>query len=228
MPNQPPTPPATSDRVAIELAGFPLGPYQTNCYVVRPAGGNECWIIDASFSPRPLVEAVRKWGATPTALILTHGHIDHLAGVDEVRRAFPNLPVLIHAAEAHWTTDPQANLSALSGMPTTCHGPDRTLKHDDVLTLGASRWRVLHVPGHSPGSIALVCENAASPMAISGDALFAGSIGRTDFPGCSAEALAHSIRTRLYTLDPATEIFPGHGPRTTIGHEMRTNPYVRA
>ncbi|MGQ0627121.1 MAG: MBL fold metallo-hydrolase [Phycisphaerales bacterium] len=224
--------------VAVEVRTFTLGPFGTNCYLVRPHGYRGCWVVDASFSPGAMIEGIRAMtGAVgeggagspvrPEAIVLTHAHIDHIAGVDEVRRAFPETPVWIHRDERHWLSDPAANLSMLHGTPVTCHGPDRVLEDGEELSLGPSRWRVLHTPGHSPGSITLLALNGTRGLALVGDALFAGSIGRTDFPGCSFEMLERSIRTRLYTLDPGTMVLPGHGPKTTVGAEMRSNPYVR-
>jgi hydroxyacylglutathione hydrolase len=224
-----------------EIASFTLGPWQTNCYVVAPprepgsSADRPCWIIDASFEPGPIIEFVRKERLIPQALILTHAHIDHIAGVAEIVAAFKGksgpdgagpLPVWNHPLEAAWLNDPELNLSAFSGMPVTAPGPDRALAQGDELDLGSTRWRILHVPGHSPGSIALACLTA--PHVISGDALFAGSIGRTDFPGCSLEQLAASIRHKLYTLDPHTTVHPGHGPTTTVARERQSNPYVPA
>ena len=207
------------------IESFTLGPYATNCYLVRVPGETRCWIVDASFSPRPMVERVRALGLTPAALVLTHAHIDHIAGVREVLAAFPRTPVWIHEAEEQWLGDSELNLSAFTGMPVTAPGPDRVLKEGDVLELGATKWRVLHTPGHSPGGITLYHSDSAT--ALVGDALFAGSIGRTDFPGCSFEQLEKSIKTKLYTLPAATRIYPGHGETSTIGEERRTNPFVR-
>ncbi|MCW5753305.1 MAG: MBL fold metallo-hydrolase [Phycisphaeraceae bacterium] len=207
------------------IQGFSLGPFATNCYVVAAPGGSACWVVDAGFEPDEMIDHIRETGLKPERLILTHAHIDHIAGVDEVRRAFPGLPVAIHAAEREWLHDPSLNLSAAYGLPITCHGPDEIMEDGQSLTLADTVWEVRHTPGHSPGSVTLV--HAESRQAIVGDALFNGSIGRTDFPGCSFEELAESIRKRLYTLSPETRIFPGHGPPTTIGHEMRTNPFVR-
>ena len=204
---------------------FTLGPFGTNCHVVQVPGDDRCWIVDAGFEPEELIEHVRSAGLKPQKLLLTHAHIDHIAGVTDVLRAFPKTPVAIHQAEAAWLSDPHLNLSAGYGLPITCHGPDEILAEGTDLDLAGTTWRVLHTPGHSPGSITLVHE--PSRQAIVGDALFNGSIGRTDFPGCSFEELAESIRTKLYTLDPQTRIFPGHGPPTTIGHERRTNPFVK-
>ena len=199
---------------------------QTRKLPGRNAGYTPCWIIDASFEPAPIIAAIRTQGLAPEALIFTHAHIDHIAGAHEIIRAFPTLPIFIHEAEERWLLDPELNLSIFTGNPVTAPPATRLLKEGDSLTLtGAGAWRVLHTPGHSPGSITLV--STQHGVAIVGDALFAGSIGRTDFPGCSLEALSESIKTKLYTLPDATRIFPGHGPESTIGHEKRTNPYVR-
>lgn len=204
---------------------YTLGPWETNCYVISYPPNPACWIIDAGFEPGELIEGVRAARLTPGAIILTHAHVDHIAGVDEVRRAFPGTPVWVHEAEREWLSDATLNLSAFTGVPVTCHGPGRELKHGDELELGGHAWRVLHTPGHSPGGITLYSADDATTLV--GDALFAGSVGRTDFPGCSMEELARSIRTRLYTLDPRTRVLPGHGPETTIDRERRSNPFVR-
>lgn len=207
------------------IAGITLGPFETNCYVVRFPGSDECWIIDASYEPADLIDAVRRDGLKPVELILTHAHCDHIAGVHEVMRAFPGLPIAVHEAEAEWLGDPLLNLSAMTGMPVTAPSPDRLLRGGEDLTLSGQTWRVLHTPGHSPGGISLW--HAPSRTLIAGDALFAGSIGRTDFPGSDHEQLIRSIREKLYTLPDETRVYPGHGPSTTIGREKRSNPFAR-
>lgn len=214
-----------SDAGAPVIEGFVLGPFAQNCYVVRTGSGSGCWIVDPGFEPGDVVERVRELRLRPEAIVLTHAHADHIAGIDEVLRAFPKTPVLLHEAEEKWLSDPLLNLSALSGRAVTAHGPDRVLKDGDVLTLEGMEWRVLHTPGHSPGSVTL--HHAPSGTAIVGDALFAGSIGRTDFPGSDFETLERAIKTRLYTMPGETVCYPGHGPTTTVGVEKRSNPYVR-
>lgn len=218
-----PTDPTSEPTPIIQR--FELGPYLTNCYLATVPGHAGCWIIDASFEPGPIIDAVRDQGLHPELLVLTHAHIDHIAGVDEVRSAFADLPVVIHEAERDWLDDPGLNLSALAGMPVTASGLSRTLAHGDELTLGPTTWQVRHTPGHSPGGITLWHE--ASGQALVGDALFAGSIGRTDFPGSDFDTLARAIRTQLYTLPEQTRVYPGHGDPTTIGREALTNPFVR-
>jgi len=145
--------------------------------------------------------------------------------VNEVLGAFPGTAVAIHPAEREWLKNPMLNLSAGAGLRVTAKGPDRCFEEGEQLTLGGSRWRVLHTPGHSPGGATLW--NEADGVALVGDALFAGSVGRTDFPGSDPATLAESIRSKLYTLPDGTVIHPGHGPESTIGREKRSNPFVR-
>lgn len=209
----------------LRIERFSPGPYQTNCYLLSAEGAQGCWIIDAGFEPGAMLRRAAELGGVK-AIILTHTHIDHIAGVHAAKQAFPDAPLCVHAAEAGWLQDPRLNLSAFSGKPTTTPPADRTLAESDTISVHGHEFSVLHTPGHSPGSISVYCPG--SSLVISGDALFAGSIGRTDFPGCSFEQLAESIRTKLYALPDDTRVLPGHGPATTIGNEKRSNPFVRA
>ncbi len=206
------------------VRSWPLGPFETNCYLVTAPGGVGCWIVDPGIGPQMVINAVQSGGLRPEAVILTHAHLDHVAGVGEVLAAFPDIPVLGHESERNWPGDPSLNLSASYGIPIAAPGATRFIAEGDELVLGSDRWRVLHTPGHSPGSITLVNDRAG--VAIVGDTLFAGSIGRSDFPGSDERVLHESIRNRLYTLPDATAVHPGHGPATTIGREKRTNPHV--
>lgn len=216
----------TSPAGQSTLTPFILGPFQTNSYIVRAEGSPACWIIDAPFDPAPILASLRDRSLKPTALLLTHAHVDHIAGVTEIRSAYPDLPILLHELEHEWLNDPVLNLSEPFGVPITAPSATGKLEHGQTLELDGQAWKVLHTPGHSPGSVSFY--HAPSETAIVGDTLFAGSIGRSDFPGSSHEQLVASIRTHLYTLPASTRVYPGHGPSTSIAREMATNPYVRA
>ncbi len=216
--------PDTQTQLVIET--FVLGPYATNCYVVRTAGDPRCWIIDAGYVPEPLIESVKEQGLTPQAIILTHAHADHIAGLGEIKDAFPDAPILLHEAESAWLSDPELNLSASFGAPFTTPPADRLLTGDETLDLAGTSWKVIFTPGHSPGGVTLW--SAKENCSFVGDTLFAGSIGRYDFPTCDREILFRSIRQTLYKLPEQTTVYPGHGPTTTIGVEKTTNPFVRA
>lgn len=235
MPARPIFPPASTPTGKPDLIptihAFALGPFQTNCYIV--ALGRACWIIDASFEPEPLIDHVRAHNLRPAALILTHAHLDHIAGVDHVLHALGEMPLLIHADEREWLTDARLNHSASYGMPITCRPATGTIADGETLELGPSLWRVLETPGHSPGGICLFWERGdesmdVPPVLLAGDALFSGSIGRTDFSGSDHQTLLRSIREKLYMLPGETIVLPGHGPATTIARERETNPFVRA
>jgi len=217
------------------ITPFVLGDYQTNCYVVTPEPLSnspmsprkepmKCWIVDCGLEPDAMLDWIEQHNLKPTNILLTHAHLDHIAGVDQALSRFGRLPISIHEAEAEFCTDPMLNLSALIGMPTTCTAPDRMLNDGDELELEGTIWRVLHTPGHSPGGVCFVHD--PSKQAIVGDTLFAGSIGRFDFPTSNVEDLRRSIHDVLMSLPDDMTIFPGHGDRTTIGRERRTNPYV--
>lgn len=213
---------------SLRIQGFELGPFGTNCYVLWHEGAPRAWVIDASFEPREMLAFIRQHGLAVELLVLTHAHVDHIAGVEEVLRACPSAKLCIHEQEERWLTDAELNLSAAFGMPVTTRAADRLLRHGDRLALGdgpmgETSFEVRHTPGHSPGGITLV----SAGMAIVGDALFAGSIGRTDFPGCDHDELLASIKREIYTLPSETRVYPGHGPSTTVGHERLSNPYVR-
>ncbi len=200
--------------------------FQENCYLLSCADHPEAWIIDPGFAPTPehAIAYLREKNLQPAAIVLTHCHVDHIAGVQALRDAFPALPIWCPAGEEHMLPDPQANLSAAMGLPVTAPEPDRLIEPDDELTLGALQWQALDVRGHSPGGRAYYC--AEANVVITGDALFAGSIGRTDFPGSSHDELIANIRQHLLALPDETTAYSGHGPPTTIGTERVSNPFL--
>ena len=208
----------------LEIEVYTLGPFATNCYVVWRRGSKRCWIVDASFEPGELIGAVRAGGLKPEALVLTHAHLDHIAGVEEVRAAFPGLPVMIHETEGDWLTDANLNMSSLFGLPITAGPAERLLREGDELELDGLKWQVLHTPGHSPGGIGLYQPDTKTLMA--GDTLFYDSIGRTDFPNADHQTLLRSIREKLLVLPDDVRVYPGHGQDTTIGREKSQNPFL--
>lgn len=208
--------------MTVQIKSFLLGDYQTNCHVVT--SGSDCWVVDCGYEPEELINHLLHENLTPSSILLTHCHADHIAGLNQLRNTIGDVPVYCHSLESSWNMNPMLNLSGLTGMPVTAAPPNGEIHVDDSLQLGESNWRVLHTPGHSPGSVCFVHDE--SNQAIVGDTLFAGSIGRHDFPTSSVEDLRHSIQHVLMSLPDDMIIFPGHGPSTTIGDERATNPFV--
>lgn len=204
---------------------FVLGDYQTNCFVVTvpDADPRACWIFDCGFEPDAMFAYIEEHDLEPNAIILTHAHCDHMAGVDAALSRFGPLRISIHVAERGFCSDGMLNLSSLMGAPVTCTEPEHYLNDGDVIDVGGTTWRVLHAPGHSPGCAVFVHDE--SHQAIAGDTLFAGSMGRVDFPTSNPSDMKRSLEM-IMTLPDETHIHPGHGPATTIGEERRTNPFV--
>jgi hydroxyacylglutathione hydrolase len=200
--------------------------FQENGLLLWPVAARECWIVDPGFAPQAdeLAAAVARRELTPQAIVLTHCHPDHVAGVEVIRAKRPDVPLWAPRDEAHMLDDPHANLSAQMGMSVVAPPADRLLAPGETLQLGELSWQVLDVSGHSPGGLAYYCRAAA--VVLTGDALFAGSIGRYDFPGSSGDRLLKNIHEHLLTLPPETVVYSGHGPTTTIGRERRYNPFL--
>jgi hydroxyacylglutathione hydrolase len=212
----------------LRIRGVPRGTYQTNAYLLWiDSPDRPCWVIDpGEGAADALLPIIRAEGLNVQAILCTHAHHDHIAGLESLRMALGKPPLYGHAAEHDWYGDPSLNLSAyLDGPPSSASAPDHALAEGDALSLGPTSWRVMHLPGHSPGSVALVCD--ASSVAIVGDTMFAGSIGRSDLPGADPATLAASLSRMLEELPDATAVHPGHGPSTTIGAERRSNPFLQ-
>ena len=219
------------------IAGFPAGPWGTNCWIVATGPGAECVLIDpgmdASDGVRRVLDEHR---LKPVAVIATHGHIDHVWSVAPLAGAY-DMAAWIHPADRHLLTDPAAGLGAdsaalLAGIGTTFAEPDdvRDLADGEALTLAGVAFAVDHTPGHTEGSVVFRTpydgpEDVPEVM-FAGDLLFAGSIGRTDLPGGDHAAMLRSLATRVLPLDDRVVVLPGHGEQTSIGRERATNPFL--
>jgi hydroxyacylglutathione hydrolase len=221
------------------IAAFPAGSFAANCYLVAPAPGEECVIIDPGQDAAPGVdELVREHRLKPVAVILTHGHIDHIWSVAPVCGA-RDVPAFIHPADRELLTDPARGFDLNVGQQMfgglTLSEPDdvRELSDGAVLELAGMAFTVDHAPGHTPGSVtfrAPLPESPADPagrqVMFTGDLLFAGSIGRTDLPGGDYQTILDSLARVCLALPDDTAVLPGHGPQTTIGRERATNPFL--
>lgn len=201
-------------------------PFQELTYVLWRKGQSEALVVDPGFDVPSILHLLRMQNLKLAAILNTHGHADHIAGNAELKRAFPDAPLIIGKNEAHLLSDPMANLSGQFGVGFTSPPADRLLSDGETLEIGGFRFDVREIPGHSPGSVVFIAPDYDPPFVLGGDVLFSGSVGRTDFPGGSGRQLLTGIRTKLFTLPDATLVFPGHGPMTTIGAEKSSNPYL--
>ncbi|MER5642593.1 MBL fold metallo-hydrolase [Kitasatospora sp. NPDC002227] len=217
------------------VAGFPAGAWGTNCYLVAPAAGEECVIVDPGHEAAKGVEdLIREHRLKPVAVLLTHGHIDHVASVMPVCGA-TGVPAWIHPEDRYMLADPEKGLGRSLGQQLmgsiTVGEPDdvRELTDGSVLKLAGMELTVDHAPGHTKGSVTFrtPASKDIPPVFFSGDLLFAGSIGRTDLPGGSSEDMMASLARVCLPLDDATVVLSGHGGQTTIGRERATNPYLQ-
>lgn len=205
-----------------------MGLFETNVFLLENEETGEAVIIDAPERGEWIYEKCLSEGFQPVAVLLTHGHIDHIMGIMGLRRAAKErgeeLPVYVCDTEADLLQDPERNLSLYFGFGDVRVKADKTFRDGDILTPAGLTCRVIATPGHTPGSCCFYFEK--EQVLISGDTLFADSVGRTDFPGGSAAELVRSIRERLYTLPEDVTVYPGHYSSTTIGREKKYNMAV--
>lgn len=214
------------------IAGFPSEATATNCWVVAPAEGEQCIVVDPGIGVGPqLDEVVSEHRLHPVAVLLTHGHFDHTFSVMPVCQA-RDIPAYIHPQDRKQLTDPWSAVNIRPGTPLfgtlTFAEPDdvRELADGDAISLAGLDLSVRHAPGHTQGSVVFGLSGADEPILFSGDVLFAGSIGRVDLPGGSMADMQRSLREVILPLDDATVVHAGHGPSTTVARERATNPYL--
>lgn len=203
------------------LKCIPVGPHATNCYVFACPETKEAMIVDPGAEPDKILAFIEKKGVRVTHIVVTHGHWDHIEALEPLRQS-TGAKVCIHSNDADGLINPKINHSAFSApCPVQCMLADVLLEDGDEIKVGTLTFKVLHTPGHSPGGICLSFPGGV----ITGDTLFAGSVGRTGFGG-SEDALMNSIKQKLLSLDPDAIIYPGHGPTSFIADEKLCNPFI--
>jgi glyoxylase-like metal-dependent hydrolase (beta-lactamase superfamily II) len=219
--------------LAVLIAGFPSDATATNCWVVAPAAGEQCVVIDPGIGVgRRLDDIIAQHRLHPVAVLLTHGHFDHTFSVLPVCQA-RDVPAYIHPADRGQLSDPWSGVGMPPGTPLfgalTFAEPDdvRELGDGDTVPLAGLDFGIRHSPGHSAGSVVFGLSSADDAVLFSGDLLFAGSIGRVDLPGGSMAEMEASLREVILPMDDATLVHPGHGPSTTIARERAANPYLQ-
>lgn len=197
-----------------------VGVCQTNCYIIYNKDTNEAMIVDPGDQAEDISMRCRMLGVVPKAILLTHGHFDHMMAAGKLKEEF-HIPIYAAEKEVPLLTDARANLSAMWARPV-CIKPDCLVKEGDELDICGFSITVIETPGHTIGGVCFYIPE--EEVLLSGDTLFCGSFGRTDFPTGSMSVLARSIREKLFQLPDVTQVYPGHESSTTIGYEKRYNP----
>ena len=193
----------------MQIAVMTLGAYQTNCYIVWQETRQDCVLIDPGYMPEKILETAQKLGKTISAILLTHGHFDHVGGVEKIAEE-TGCPVYIHQEERKLPEGMTGGKLMVTGT------------YKESVSVSDLTFRVLHTPGHTPGSVCLICED----VIFSGDTLFAGTCGRTDFPGSDPKEMMYSLE-KLAQLPGDYHVLPGHGEGTMLSYEREHNPYMR-
>jgi len=204
----------------MEYKKFVTGQLDVNTYVI-PHSNGDCLIIDPSDGCGEVIKYLKKESLRPIAILLTHGHFDHIMGIPEIIGEYNDAKVFVHDNDRAMLADPTLNGAAIIGA-AFAHTENIAPLSEGAATIGESAFTVFHVPGHTQGG----CAFLFGDVCFCGDTIFAGSVGRTDLPGGNHAQLIASIRGKILTLPPQTTLCPGHGGRTTVEREARTNPYL--
>lgn len=204
------------------IEGRAMGPMGANCYLYTCMETKKAVIIDPGAEGKKIYRWISEKGVKVDYILLTHGHIDHIGAVDELKELLGDVQVGIHEGDATMLTDGRRNLSGYMGQNLVQKKADILLQDGQELMVGNQRLKVISTPGHSLGGVCFLCTEAL----FSGDTLFAGSIGRTDFPGGSMDQLLDGVKKKLLILPENTRVLPGHGEETSIGEEKRDNPFL--
>jgi len=199
-----------------------VGLLEVNCYILADEDTREAVVIDPGGDENEILDILNTNNFQLKLIIDTHGHFDHVDANQPLKDA-TGAQIAIHAADARMLHQPSSEAMFFTGNRLRLSQPDILLKETDILTFGAYRLQVLHTPGHTPGGISLVLEG--HPYVYVGDTLFAGSIGRTDFPGGDYDALINAVKTKIFPLGDNYTVYPGHGPVTTVAQERKYNPF---
>lgn len=203
-----------------------VGTFETNCYVLRASEtAKACLIIDIGLESAGLIEFLKDKSLRAAGVVFTHGHVDHIGGVEVLRQEYPEVKVYIHKLDAEMLTGQKYNLSALAGVSFRTGPAEFCVDEGEKIEEAGIKLEVVHTPGHTAGGICLYCKN--ENIIFTGDTLFAGSVGRTDFPGGHPEQLIASIKKKLCILPDETVCYPGHGPVTSIAREKKQNPFLQ-
>ena len=204
-----------------------LSDIQENCFVVSKHGSDECVVIDPGMEPEKIVDFLREASLTPVAILITHGHWDHIAGIERLKDEWKDAIVCVGENDRYKLTDALGNLSIFHGLSLSTIDADRSLKDGETFDFAGLSFKTIEVPGHSRGHVAYLLETDERSIVFCGDIIFAGSVGRTDFPDGSRRDLLANIREKLLSLPDDAVLFPGHGPETALGIEKRDNPYLQ-
>jgi hydroxyacylglutathione hydrolase len=210
----------------IQIGTVVSAPFQENAYVVRLEGRTDCLVVDPGLEPERIVDYLDGRGLVPVAILNTHGHCDHIGGNRVLKDRWSDCPLVISSADAPKLTDPVGNLSAGFDFELVSPPADVTVEDGQTYSAAGLNLRVLAVPGHSAGHVVYLCQESSPPLAFVGDVIFAGSIGRFDFPDGDFDQLRSGIHAKLFSLPDETRLLTGHGEPTTVGREKRYNPVV--